>query len=888
MSGDEQSRRRLPRLALVVLSLLVRPSLVREDVTGDLTEAYGRRRHESGWRAGLWLWRQIGSLAVHRGWARLTEGGRISVDEGISGRRAGIMSGFTADIRYALRGIARSPAFAAAAILTIGLGVGANAAIFSVVNGVLLRPLPWPDASGLAAVWPEKRWSGEMLAQVRERTTSFESLSLLRSGGYTLLGEGAAERVDGARVSDNYFDVLRVRPRLGRTFVEGDRFLEGGGTAVISWDLWQRRYGGDPAIIGRTVRIAGFGRESRTIIGVMPPDYAGLYGRAEVWTPVDMSPDSAEFAGMYAFSVIGRVSDGRSIEAASAEMRSLVPDFSEDHPTQFREIRRSPVDVVALRDNMIGDSRGTLLILLAAVGIVLLIACTNVANLLLARSVHRRREHEVRLALGARPGRIVRQMLVESGMLGLSGGAAGVLIAFAATPLLATPVASLMPRDATSVLDLKVLGFAAAVSIAAGLLFGSVSAIRFSMGSRGPVLHDAARASTGGRGRNRVNNALVMVEVALAVLVVVAGALLLKSFRVLASQDPGFAPDRVLAVQVAPPEGSYADDAALEQYFDTLLERIRAIPAVENVSVIRYLPLTGSWAGNPYRVEGQDLPDGTTSQVVSFNVVTPDYFASFGMPLREGRGLQSTDRSETRVGVINEAFRDRHWPGESVIGRQVLTASGQPFFEIVGVVADIRQRSLRQEPAPEVYMSPWQATWDMRYVIARGDARHLRGAVIDAIRATDADVPIIGARTMDEVISDNVAAGRSIVVLFTSFAVLGLTLGMIGIYGLVSYTVSQRLREIGVRLALGATSGNVLRRTLGSAMALVGTGVALGTGLALAGTRLLSSILFGVEPGDPAVLAIAITLMVVAGAAASLIPALRAARSSPLSALRIE
>lgn len=891
-----------PRTAARLLSLLIRDEAVRDDVLADLDRGFRSRVAEEGRGAAFrWYWRQAVGVVGHRCWARLVD---ADVAEVRRRRRGGrergrpgggvVVETIVQDVRHAVRGFVRSPGFTAVAVVTVALGVGVNAAIYSVVDGVLFRSLPYPDVDGLVYVWPEKRWSGQMFEQVRERVSSFESMSMVRGVPYTLLDEGESEEVPGARVSVSHFEVLGVGAALGRTFLPEEDRVEGGGVAVISHGLWQRRYGGDPGIVGRTVRISGMGRELRRVVGVLPPDHRPLIGDAQVWTPVDMSPDSLEYAGQYGFSVVARLAAGRGVEAASAEVGALVPQFAVEHPTQFREARHSPVDVVGLTEVTIRDVRGLLLTLLAAVAVVLLIACTNVANLLLARTLRRQEEISLRLALGAERGRILRQILTESGVLGLLGGAVGVVLAHAAMPFLRAHFVSSLPGEARSVLDVRVLAFALAASLLAGLLFGVAPALRAVRARGRGALGRLGRGAVGRRGQNLVNGALVASEVALSVVLVVGASLVVKSFWKLTREDVGFPTEGILAVEVALPQGRYGEATARDTYYETVAERLSAVPGVASSGAVTILPLSGGNAGFPYTVEGQPLQEGTASLVANYRIATPGYFPTLGVRLVEGRLLGPEDRvdeeAERLTGVINQAFRDRHWPGESAVGRRVLTGGGEPFFEVVGVVSNVRQTSLAEAPHPAGYFTPWQVPQTLEYLVVRaeGDSEVARSSVVEAIRAVDPEVALVSVRTMREVVGASLGSARSVMSLFSAFAGLALLLGLVGVYGVTSYAVSQRTREMGVRLALGASGLVVLGRTLRNAMTPVAVGIGAGVVLALASTRVLGSLLFQVEPTDATVFVGVAAALVVAGIAASIAPARRAARADPVVVLRGE
>ena len=787
------------------------------------------------------------------------------------------------DLRFAARLLLRSPGFAIVALLTVALGVGANTAIFTVIDKVLLRPLPYPEPERLVRVWPEKVFSEAMLQEVGEQSRSFAGLTAALPMSFTLIGEGAAETVDGNVVPSNYFSVLGVPPVLGRSFVDEDQQAGSETVALLSHGLWQRRFGGDPAVLGRSIRLGGIGYAERRIIGVLPADFRPFLGAPEVWVPMAVDPESPAFQRAYGWRALARLAPGATAERAAAEMRTLVPAFTERHPTQFRPRRVSPIDVVPLQESMVGGVRGVLLLLLGCVGLVLLIACSNVANLLLARGAARQPEIALRLALGASRNAILRQMLIESGLLSLLGGLLGLAASGACLHLMRGAIAAHLPRAVDAHLDWRLLAFTLGVSLVAGLLFGTLPALRAAYTPPRTTLAEGGKALVGGRKRP-VRELLVAAEVALALVLVVAAGLLLKSVWRLQQVDAGFDPAHIVVLQLELPEGRYSESEHRAAFLRSVFERIEGLPGVEAAGAISRVPMTGGNAGIPYLAEGQPLPAGTPSLVGNVRIVTPGYFDAFGIRLLQGRMLSASDHADAEsVVLINEAMAERHWPDGDATGKRILTTDGEPLATVAGVVADIRQHELGVAPRPEFYLYADQLDWQLSYLVARvgGDPGRFKATFRE-------EVPIVRVHTMRELISASLGDPRFFTGLFSAFAGLALALGIIGVYGVMSYVMSQRARELGVRVALGASRRQVLAFAMRRAMQPIAIGVVAGAALAVVLTRWLRSFLFEVTAHDPAVFATVAATLAGAGAAASFLPALRATARDPVEVLRCE
>lgn len=798
---------------------------------------------------------------------------------------------FGADLQHAIRSLAATPALSMLVLLTVALGIGANTAVFTVLDGVLLTPLPYPDPDRLVVVWPEKVLSESMLVDLRERLTSFVGISGYAHDRLTLLGNDRAEVVAGLRVTANHFAVLGVPPALGRDFRERDQWAPGEDVAILSYELWHRRFAADPDLIGKRIALGGGGRNaggpgasSRTVIGIMPRDYQAVSGTPDAWVVVAMDPDSPTYLNAYSLRAVARLRPGVDLVDAGAETAQLVGEFAALHPTQFRTERLSPIDVQPLGVAMVKPVRRILLALMGAVGLVLVIACANVAHLLLTRALSRQREAAIRTALGASAYRVVRQQLAEAGLLALAGGALGVGLGAAILAMLVDQIPDQVPRSANIVLDARVLGFTLLVTGGSALLFGVAPVLRaMHVNPRSVLATGGTRGSTGSH--HRVNNALVAVEVALAMILVVAGTLLFRSLLSLNDVDAGFAPENLIAIQIEPPAGRLDESRQLRDYYEEVFERLRTIEGVEAVGAINVIPFSGANTGIPYRVEGQPLPLDTPSIVGNIRSVTPGHFAVFGIELLGGRMLEEADGSGSNaVAVINEAMARRHWdwPQQDPVGSRLLDPDGDPIATIVGVVSNIRQQSLAADPSPELYFHAGQFDWALGNVVVRtrGEAAPLVVHVTETLQGIDPEVPVVQSSTMARVMAASLGSALFFTTLFSSFAALGLALTMVGVYGIGSYAISQQSREVGIRLALGARADQIVAFSLRRALAPILAGIIAGGAGALFMTRVLSGLLHGVAPNDPTTFLSVAVALISASAAASLLPVWRAARAA--------
>jgi putative ABC transport system permease protein len=806
------------------------------------------------------------------------------------------MSTLLQDLRYALRTMRRSPGFTLVAALTLALGIGATAAIFSAINGVLLRPLPYPDADRVSRVWLsgpeiERDVTSYPLFSAWREGRSFESLAGFSPTSLTFTGAGTdAEEIDGARVTGDFFRVLRSAPEQGVPI--GEAHTVGGNhqVVVLSHALWSTRFGGDPGIVGRTITINDAPRE---VIGLMPRGFAYPDGAA-FWIP--LAPESPGWEQMMAeeqslwLSVLGRLNPGVSQAQASAEVAGITARRAEamgdTNFTAFTE---------RLQDTIVGDLRTPLLILLGAVALVLLIACANVANLLLARGAARRREFAVRGALGANSARLTRQVLTESLVLAAIGGVGGGLLAIGGTSLLVAFSPADLPRLDGIRVDGRVLAFAALVTLITGILFGVAPVLQARLEVIATTLRDASRGSSG-RGMTRIRPVLVIAQVALALMLLAGAGLLLRSFAALNAVEAGFHTERVLSFRLTPAASRYPEQAQVRDLFDRLLTRLDALPSVESAAATTTLLLSRYPNMGAVTIEGQPpLAETESAASVTGDFVHPDFFQTMGMPIVRGRGFEASDGPEAvPVVVVNEAFVRRFLPGEDPIGRRFTRGDPEDpdafWATIVGVVADARRAGLTEPVRPAGFRPTSQSIPRSLEVVVRTTGRPMAVApdVRRIVRELDPNLPIVQMRTVEEAMAEAVATQRFVMMLLLIFAGLAVVLAAIGIYGVLSFLVGQRTRELGVRLALGAEPGSVRTMVMRQAISQVIPGILIGGAGALVLTRLLVSQLHGVSPSDPITFAAVAALLLSVAMLASYLPARRAARVDPMVALRAE
>lgn len=794
------------------------------------------------------------------------------------------------DVVFATRTLRKSPGFTAAVVLTLALGIGASSSMFTVVDAVLLRPFGYVEPERLA-VLNEISPEGEVnpsaspanVSDWREQSRTFQSIAAWVNSPVVLTGDGDPEEVTARVTTGNYFSLLASRPQLGRTYSEQQETEQ---VAVLSHRFWQRRFGGDPSIVGRTVTLND---QAFTVLGVMAHDFPSVGDKPEIWLPMELNP---EWRGRY-LQVIARLRPGADLLQAEAEMVTIGQRLADEFP-EFN--KGWGIAVTSLEDAVAGEVRPALLILLGAVGFLLLIACANVANLLLSRAAVRRKEVALRNALGATRGRVLRQLLTESLVLAMLAGALGLLIAVLGTRvlLLRIPAELALPRLDEIGVNLRVVGFTAGVSLLTGILFGLAPA-GFGATSIRPweTLRDAARGSTAGRERGRLRGVLVITEVALALVLLVGAGLLARSFQKLTSVDTGVATDNLLTMRLAARSARYDESAALLNFTNELTTRLQALPGARNVGIIGpWLPLTGLKSAHSFRVEDRPPPAVGEEPGADIRFVTGDYYRAMGIPLLRGRVFDARDtETSPDVFVINEAFAKEHFPGEDPIGKRISTEWFQVRSgEIVGVVGDIRELGPAEQAAPAFYLPFAKQPSSQFHVVMRttGNPEDLAAAARNVVRSIDPNQPVAEIRTMEQVASDLLARQRMNLLLLGGFAALAILLAAIGIYGVIAYSVNQRRQEIGVRVALGASRRAVLSLVVGQGMRLALLGLVLGVVGALLVTRLMESMLFGVTPTDPLTLAAVAAFLAAVALLASWVPALRAAATEPTVALRTE
>lgn len=814
------------------------------------------------------------------------------------------MGSLLQDARYGLRNLARNPGFTVVALLTLALGIGANTTIFSVINNTLLRSLPFPDSKRLVIVWEKfgknpvdyNIVSAPNFWDFQKQSHSFESMAILDSAGrgYNLApssNEQEVEAVSGLRVSAGFFTVLGVRPILGRTFTPEEELLGKDHEVVLGYGLWKQRYGGDPQLLGKTIKIDG---ADFTVIGVMPRQFEWQFwsGQRRLWVPVgytktDYGRDENSFIA------IARLKPGVTVAQASAEVQGIASRLVKQYPNEDANMGAF---VQPLDDYGVKELRTVLIALLAAVAFVLLIACVNVANLLLARGAVRQKEIAIRRALGAAGWRIARQLLTESVLLALGGGAAGLVVALWSNQILfrafKLDALQLILRPVDSLpIDGRVFAFALLVSCLTGVLFGLAPAMSALRTDVNEPLKEGGRTATSS-GKNRLRDALVASEVALALMILCGAGLMIKSTTRLLGVDPGLNPKNVLTMQMAvPQEVIYEGPPGLPRFCDDVEEHVGAIPGVVSVGAVGDLPLEGN-AGRGFQVEGQPPAKPGELPGADYSVACPNYFRTMGIPILKGREFTPQDTlASLGVIVINQAMAQRFWPKESPIGRAIrLGGSSGPRLTVVGVAGDVHNTALADPVRPQFMRSYTQAGWPIMSVVVRttGAPASYTPAIKNALAEVFPDRPVANVELMQNVVYDSTGPTRFPMLLLSVFSVLALVLAAVGIVGVVSHSVAQRRHEIGIRMALGANAGDVLRLVVNRNMTWVAVGIAIGIVGSAALTRLVGSMLYDVRPLDPAVITTVSLLLAAVALIASYLPARRAAKVDPMAALRCE
>ena len=799
------------------------------------------------------------------------------------------------DIVYAVRRLFKAPGFAVVAIVTLALGIGANSAIFSVVHGVILQPLPYPESNRLVGVYHTTEghravMSGPNFTDIARSASTLENAAAVSTGRVILTGEGEPARLPIAEVSASLFNVLRVRPEIGRTFTADENTPGRTNLVILSHALWQQRFGGDPSVLGRKITLDGVPKE---VIGVMPKRFSFPSAR-DAWLPLEYDDNFvSKQRGAWYLSVVARLKPGVTPEQSAAEVETLGRNLARQYPDADAEIGMT---TYPLLESMVGDIRRAVYVLLGAVGFVLLIACTNVANLLLARAAARGSEMAVRTALGAGRGRLVRQLLTESVILSLLGAIGGLLLAVWGVELLTSMKPAGIPRLDNVRIDATVILFTIGIALVTGLLFGLVPAFTATRGLTAS-LKEGGRGAVTSRGGTRVRGVLVVVELALAVMLLAGAGLLMRSFIKLQAVDPGFKPEQALTFELTLPESRYKEDAQNVAFYDQLMPRLRALPGVRSASAVMGLPLGGLDFIISFEVGGRPPVPPSQQPAMQVRVATPDYFSTIGIPLKRGRVFTEEDRAETpKVVLITESAARQFFPGEDPIGKKIKLGwgrgPGKPRAggEVVGIVGDVKDAGLDEPNPPQIYMPlrQWPVSFMTVVMKTAVPPVSLSDAVKAQVASIDPNLPLSNVRTLDEIVAKSVSQQRFYVTLLGVFASVALVLAAIGIFGVLSYAVSQRTREIGIRMALGAQGRSVIRLIVWQAMLLVAAGVAAGTAAALYLSQTMTKMLFSITPTDPATFASVAGVLVAVALFASYLPARRATKVDPIVALRAE
>jgi putative ABC transport system permease protein len=810
-----------------------------------------------------------------------------------------VLADLQQDLRYGLRTLAKNPAFTSIAIVALALGIGANSAIFSVVDAVLLRPLPFKKPEQLVMLWenathlgfPKNTPSPANFLDWQKQASAFTGMAAMVERSFNLTGAGEPERLDGRRVSANLFELLGVPAVLGRTFVPDDD-RPGTHVVLLSYSLWQRRFGSDPSVIGRALTLNG---ESYTIIGIMPR-FVQLPGFAnrndQLWVPIAFPPEEASQRGNHFLEVIARLKPGITLKQVQAEMETIAARLAQQYPDYNTRIGAV---VVPLQEEVVGDIKPALLILLGAVGFVLLIACANVANLLLARAAVRQKEIALRLALGASRSRLTRQFLTESVLLAMFGGGLGLLLALGGIRILKTFIPATISQVQTINIDARALIFTAFVAIVTGIAFGLAPALQASHLNLNDTLKEGGRDTGGGSKGNRLRGVLVIGEVAVSFVLLIGAGLLINSFFHLRNLEPGFRADHLLTMKVDLSEVKYPNRDRRAAFFDEVIRRVRALPGVRSAAVAGNLPLT--YNGDSMNISVEGLPDPPPDQRpdVIYRAIGPGYFGAMGIPIIRGRDFTDQDKGDsTNVVVISEKTGQHFWPGQDPIGRRLKpgsSTSNTPWREVIGIVKDVRQNDFIATPKMQMYLT-YRQLKDLApnalVVRTRIEPMSLAASVRDAIWSVDKDQTVADIDTMEHIVAGAVARQRFSMLLLGLFAALALLLASVGIYGVMSYSVAQRTHEIGIRIALGARPGDVLQMTIKQGLKLVGAGMILGLTAAFLLTRVLQSLLFGISATDPVTFFGTSLVLLAVAILASYLPALRATKVDPIIALRAQ
>ena len=804
------------------------------------------------------------------------------------------------DVRFAVRQMIKKPGFAVAVVLTMALGIGANAAIFSVLDSVLLKPLPYSHPESLIKVWTrftgiglpgDQNWvSAPEFRDFQQLNHSFSDLAAISTGTFNLGLKGSPQRVIGSAISPNLFTMLGEQPMMGRTFRAEEAQPGHDNELILSDGLWRRVFGANPNVVGTTIDIDGV---PMTVVGVMPKGFA-YPDDSEMWAPLAFSPNdlSENNRGSHGLEVLGRIKPGLSLAQVQSDMDRVAKTMIEQHASYPYETYDFGIILHPLLGEIVGDVKPSLFVLMAAVALVLLIACANIANLLLTRATERQQEMETRLALGATGGRLARQLLTESVVLALAGG----LVGIAVTPLILRGLvvlsAKTLPRAVNTGIDTRVLALTVAVSLATGILFGLAPAVQ----AAGKRSFDGLKSirNTEGKRPKRLRNVLVICETALSVLLVAGAGLLLRSFTQILKVDPGFRSDGVLTLRVALPDAVYSKPEQVRGFYSELVTHIQRLPGVQAAGAVSALPLSGLGGSGTITIDTQSVPMEDRTPEADQRIVTPDYFKAMGISLVRGRFFDDRDSdSAPPVAIVDESLAETYWPGQDPIGRRLHTSgfkSTAPWMTVVGVVRQVRNRTLEARSRVEVYWPENQqpASAMTLAVLTSGNPMNLVPTIQREVSSIDPDLPVFSVRTMTQVMGESLQRGRLALILLAAFAGLALLLASVGIYAVTAYGVTQRRMEIGVRMALGADRGQVLRLVMSSGAATIAMGLGFGLVLSLLLTRLMSGLLFGVQASDPWALGGAALILMFAALLAIFIPARRATKVNPMVALRYE
>jgi putative ABC transport system permease protein len=806
------------------------------------------------------------------------------------------MDNLRSDIRYALRSLSKRPGFTFIAVLTLALGIGANTAIFSAINALLLKPLPFPELDRVVAVWDKLPSRGVLHNEVamanyldlKAQNQSFDQLAIYRWWSANLTGVDTPERIQGFLVSANYLDAIGIKPIMGRNFYPEENQPGKDRVAIITHSLWQRRFGGDPNIVNKTITINTI---VRTVVGVMPERFNFPKG-AEIYAPLPMTPEVMSSRGNHSYYIVGRLKPNVSIESAQADTDNITARLEQQYPETNKGWGATVFPIVADTVRLYDTP---LWVMMGAVGCVLLIACANVANLMLARASGRQREIALRAALGASRWRIIRQLLTESVIVALAGGAVGILIGFWGIDALraANPgeAAKYAPGWYQLGINFPTLAFTLGLSLFSGIVFGLAPALQVSKPNLNDSLKEGSRQTSGSS--HYLRSSLVVFEVALSLMLLVGAGLLARSFLSLLKTDPGFNPDNVLTLNLVLPGAKYREQPQRAAFYNDLVQRVKAYPGVESAAAVNYLPLGGANSSDSYLVEGVPEPAPGDENEGRYRVCTPDYFRTMGIPLLKGRSFTDQDKAGTTpVVVVNETLARKHWAGEDPIGKRI-RFYGPPermqWMEIVGVVEDVKHE-LNLPVTPEYYLPHAQDPWNAMVLVAR--TRVEPGSLASALRqqvwAIDKDQPVFDIRTMQEVRSTSVALYSFSSVMLAIFAAVALVLASVGIYGVMAFAVTQRTQEIGIRMALGARALDVLKLVVKHGMKLAVLGIVIGLAGSWAITRFMEKLLVDVQPTDLLTFSVVSVFLLLSAFVACYLPARRATKVDPLQALRHE